>query len=105
MSTVNRVILVGNLTRDAVAAPGLDRTVINVATTYSWRNANGWRQEETEVHEVTAAGKLGEICAVHCLAGKRVYIEGRLRRGEIVAETVRVLQPRPDTDAEEEVAP
>lgn len=97
---VNRVILVGNLTQDAVATPGLDMTLLKVATTYSWRNAEGWRQEETEVHEVTAAGKLGEICAVHCLAGKRVYIEGRLHRGEIVAETVRMLQPRTDTDAE-----
>ena len=95
MSTVNRVILVGNLTSDAEVVPGTGMTRMKLTTVHSWRDAEGWRSEETEVHEVTMTGSLGKACAKHCQAGRRVYIEGRLRSGQVIADTVRMLAQRP----------
>ena len=112
---VNRVILVGNLTRDAesTTGPATTLTRMRIATNTSWRDADGARQESAEYHSVVAFGKLGEVCASYCLKGRRVYIEGRLRTREydgsdgmrrhsteIVAETMRLLD-RPPSGGEE----
>jgi single-strand DNA-binding protein len=109
---INRVILLGNLTRDAEATTGPATTLarLRIATNTVWRDAEGNRQESAEFHNVVAFGKLGEICASYCLKGRRVYIEGRLRTREydgsdglrrhtteIVAETMKLLD-RPRTD-------
>jgi single-strand DNA-binding protein len=109
---INRVILIGNLTRDAEATAGPATTLarMRIATNAVWRDAEGNRQESSEFHNVVAFGKLGEICASYCLKGRRVYIEGRLRTREyesadglrrhsteIVAETMKLLD-RPRTD-------
>jgi single-strand DNA-binding protein len=109
---INRVILLGNLTRDAEATTGPATTLarLRIATNAVWRDAEGNRQESAEFHNVVAFGKLGEICASYCLKGRRVYIEGRLRTREydgsdglrrhtteIVAETMKLLD-RPRTD-------
>ncbi len=112
---VNRVILVGNLTRDAesTTGPATTLTRMRIATNTSWRDADGARQESAEFHSVVAFGKLGEVCATYCLKGRRVYIEGRLRTREydgsdglrrhsteIVAETMKLLD-RPPSGGEE----
>jgi single-strand DNA-binding protein len=112
---INRVILLGNLTRDAEATTGPATTLarLRIATNTVWRDAEGNRQESAEFHNVVAFGKLGEICASYCLKGRRVYIEGRLRTREydggdglrrhsteIIAETMKLLdRPRTDDDA------
>jgi single-strand DNA-binding protein len=111
---VNRVILIGNLTRDTDATTGPATTLarMRIATNAVWRDAEGNRQESAEFHNVVAFGKLGEICASYCVKGRRVYIEGRLRTREydgsdglrrhtteIVAETMKLLdRPRSDGD-------
>jgi single-strand DNA-binding protein len=117
---INRVILVGHLTRDAESTSGPSTTLtrMRLATNTTWRDAEGNRQESAEFHSVVAFGKLGEICASYCLKGRRVYIEGRLRTREydssdglrrysteIVAETMKLLdRPRggdgPGADAD-----
>ncbi|HEY7926253.1 MAG TPA: single-stranded DNA-binding protein [Candidatus Dormibacteraeota bacterium] len=109
---INRVILVGNLTRDAepTTGPSTTLTRMRIATNSVWRDAEGNRQEHAEFHHVVAFGKLAEICASYCVEGRRVYIEGRLRTREydgsdglrrhtteIVAETMKLLD-RPQTD-------
>ncbi|MBJ7609235.1 MAG: single-stranded DNA-binding protein [Candidatus Dormibacteraeota bacterium] len=109
---INRVTLVGNLTRDAepTAGPATTLTRMRIATNSVWRDNDGNRQEHAEFHNVVAFGKLAEICASYCLKGRRVYIEGRLRTREydgsdglrrhtteIVAETMKLLD-RPHTD-------
>jgi len=106
---INRVILIGNLTRDPETVPGARTafTRMRVATNSIWRDAEGNRQESTEYHSVVAFGRTAEICAEHCVRGKRVYIDGRLRTREydgsdglrrttteIVAEAVRLLDRR-----------
>jgi single-strand DNA-binding protein len=117
---INRVILLGNLTRDAEATTGPATTLarMRIATNAVWRDAEGNRQESAEFHNVVAFGKLGEICASYCLKGRRVYIEGRLRTREyeggdglrrhsteIVAETMKLLdRSRTDEGAMHDVA-
>ena len=110
---INRVILVGNLTRDAESTSGPSTTLtrMRLATNTVWRDAEGNRQESAEFHNVVAFGKLAEICARYCLKGRRVYIEGRLRTREydgtdglrrhtteIVAETMKLLDRPPSAD-------
>ncbi len=111
---INRVILVGNLTRDPEATTGPATTLarMRIATNSLWRDADGNRQESAEFHNVVAFGKLGEICASYCVKGRRVYIEGRLRTREydgsdglrrhtteIVAETMKLLdRPRAEDE-------
>jgi len=107
---INRVILVGNLTRDAESTSGPSTTLtrMRLATNAVWRDGDGNRQESAEFHSVVAFGKLAEICAQYCLKGRRVYIEGRLRAREydgsdglrrhsteVVAETMKLLDRPP----------
>jgi single-strand DNA-binding protein len=111
---INRVTLVGNLTRDAEPTTGPNTTLtrMRIATNSVWRDAEGNRQEHAEFHSVVAFGKLAEVCASYCLKGRRVYIEGRLRTREydgsdglrrhtteIVAETMKLLDRAPTDDA------
>lgn len=106
---INRVILVGNLTRDpdSVSSTGRPMTRMRLATNSQWRDAEGNRQEAVEYHTVVAFARLAEVCAQYCRKGMRVYLEGRLRTREydgsdgirrnsteIVADLVRFLQPR-----------
>ena len=83
---VNRVILIGNLTRDAESLPstGKPMTRMRLATNSTWRDAAGNRQEETEYHSVIAFGRVADVCALYCTRGRRVYVEGRLRTSEYV---------------------
>jgi single-strand DNA-binding protein len=57
---INRVILVGNLTRDAEATSGPATTLarMRIATNSVWRDSDGNRQENAEFHSVVAFGKL-----------------------------------------------
>lgn len=78
---INRVILVGNLTRDTEAVAGARTPFarLRLATNSQWRDADGNRQEAVEYHSVVAFGRTAEICAEYGVRGRRVYIEGRLR--------------------------
>ena len=87
---VNRVILVGNLTRDAESiAARSPMTRMRLATNSIWRDANGNRQEQAEYHTVISFGRLAEICAAYCVKGRRVFVEGRLRHRDYEVDGVR----------------
>ena len=82
MRTVNKVILIGNLTRD----PELHKSegkkamcAFGLATNRSWTTEDGEKHEETDFHRVVAFGKLGELCSEYLKKGRKVYLEGRLR--------------------------
>ena len=82
MASVNKVIIVGNLGKDpeARALPSGDSVSnFSVATTESWKDKAGEKQEHTEWHRVNAFGKLAEICNEYLKKGSAVYIEGKLR--------------------------
>ena len=85
MGTVNRVILVGNLGRDAeLRRTGAGTAVANfsLATTEVFKDREGQRKEETEWHRVALMGKQAESVADYLVKGKQVYVEGRLRTRE-----------------------
>ena len=82
MSGINKVILVGRLGADPEkkqTQTGQTVTRLNLATSESWVNREGERQEKTEWHRIVIWGKLAETCAQHLSKGRQIYVEGRLQ--------------------------
>ena len=82
MASVNKVILIGNLGADPEVRymPSCDAiTNIRLATTDTWKDKNGEKQERTEWHRVAFFSKLAEIAGEYLKKGSQVYIEGRLQ--------------------------
>src|SRR5205085_10253437 len=82
MGSVNKVILVGNLGRDAelrYTPGGAAVATINMATTEVWNDKAGQRQEKTEWHRVVLWGKSAESLTEYLTKGKQIYVEGRLQ--------------------------
>ena len=82
MMGVNKVILVGNLGGDPETkkiASGQTITLFNIATSNSWVNRDGQKQEHTEWHRIVVWGKLAETCGEYLAKGRKVYVEGRLQ--------------------------
>jgi single-strand DNA-binding protein len=81
--SLNKVMLVGNLTRDPelrYTPSGTAVCTFGVATNRSWTSSDsGERQEETEFHRIVAWQKLAELCAQLLFKGRKVYVEGRLQ--------------------------
>jgi len=83
MGSVNKVILVGNLGRDAelrYTPGGAPVATLNLATTEVWNDkASGQKQEKTEWHRIVLWGKSAESLSEYLTKGKQIYIEGRLQ--------------------------
>ena len=82
MASVNKVILIGNLGRDPEVRymPSGDPMVnINLATTDTWRDKSGEKQEKTEWHRIVMFGKVAEIAGEYLKKGSQAYFEGRLQ--------------------------
>ncbi len=104
---LNKVMIIGNLTRDPevrTIPSGQTVTTFSVATSLSWTDQSGQRQEKTEFHNIVAWRRLGEICGQYLRKGSKVYIEGRIQtrdwqgqdgvkryRTEIIAENMIML--------------
>jgi len=81
MASVNKVILVGRLGKDPeVRYMPNGEAVANatLATSETWKDKNGEKQEKTEWHRVTFYRKLAEIVGEYLKKGSMVYVEGRL---------------------------
>ena len=81
MASVNKVILVGRLGKDPETRymPNGDAvTNITLATSETWKDKNGEKQEKTEWHRVTFYRKLAEIAGEYLKKGSMAYVEGRL---------------------------
>jgi len=82
MRDLNKVMLIGNLTRDPElrTTPGGQSVVsFAIALNRNWNDAQGVKQEAVEYVDITIWGKLGEIANQYAAKGRRVYIEGRLQ--------------------------
>ena len=82
MKSVNKVILVGNITRD----PQLKETTSNqpivtfgLATNREWITKSGEKRSLAEYHNIAAWGHLAEICHQYLKKGKLIYVEGYLK--------------------------
>jgi single-strand DNA-binding protein len=111
MGSVNKVILVGNLTRD----PELRHTgnkkpvcIMGLATNRNWVDENGEKHEEPEYHRIVAFDKLAETCNRYLRKGRKIFAEGRLQTRsytgqdsvekystEIVLERMEILDSMP----------
>ena len=82
MASVNKVILVGNLGADPemrYLPSGEAVANLRVATTDTWKDKDGNRQESTEWHRVAFFGRQAEVCGQYLKKGSQVYIEGSIR--------------------------
>ena len=118
MASINKVILIGNLGKDPETRymPNGDAvTNITLATTETWKDKTGEKQEKTEWHRITFYRKLAEIAGQYLKKGRSVYIEGRLETRkwtdkagadryttEIIANDMKMLGSKPDSSFEVE---
>jgi single-strand DNA-binding protein len=82
MGSVNKVILVGNLGRDAelrYTPGGAPVATLNLATAEVYKDKEGQNQEKTEWHRIVVWGKTAESLSEYLTKGKQIYIEGRLQ--------------------------
>lgn len=114
MSSVNKVILIGRLGKDPEVRYTNENVAVanfTVATSETYKDKNGERQESTEWHNIVAWRSLAEIVEKYLRKGKLVYIEGKLRTRawddkegvkryttEIVAENMTMLGRREDEE-------
>ncbi len=111
MRSINKVIIIGNLTRDPVmkmTQSGQPVATFGVATNRQWMTRDNQKHMSTEFHEVVAWAKLAEICDQYIRKGNLVYIEGYLKtrswegtegegkryRTEIVIQDIIMLEKR-----------
>ena len=82
MASFNKVILMGNLTRDPelrYTPKGTAVAKLGLAVNRSWRNAEGQQQDETTFVDVDAFGKQAETLGQYMQKGRPILIEGRLK--------------------------
>src|SRR5437868_12101705 len=113
---VNRVILVGRLTRDpeiVVSPKGLTIAKLRLATNSFSKDDAGNRQEEVQYHSLVAFDRLAGICQEFLTRGKLIYAEGRLRSHEwdgkdglrrytteVVIDQMKMLSPKTESTLE-----
>ncbi|MBY0578731.1 MAG: single-stranded DNA-binding protein [Burkholderiales bacterium] len=121
MASVNKAILIGNLGKDPEVRYSPDGSAIaniTIATTESWKDKSGEKQEKTEWHRVAFFGKLAEIAGEYLKKGSQVYVEGRIQTRkwqdkdgqdryttEIVADKMQMLGSRGGNSFEVSDAP
>ena len=113
---VNRVTLVGRLTRDPeiVTSPkGLSIAKLRLATSTHSKDDEGARVEDVQYHSLVAFGRLAEICQEYLTRGKLIYAEGKLRSHEwdgkdglrrytteVIVDVMQMLSPRSESATE-----
>lgn len=121
MRSINKVILIGNLTRNPEIRQtpnGQSVSTFGVATNREWMTKSGERNNSAEFHECVAWAHLAEICEKYLQKGHLVYIEGYLKtrtwdspegvkkfKTEIVVQDMIKLEKRPKEDHADEYIP
>ena len=116
MRSVNKVTLIGNLTRDPeIKQTGSGQTIVtfNLTTNREWITHTNEKKSLAEYHNIVAWGSLAETCQKFLKKGKLIYIEGYLKtrswdspegtrifKTEIVAHDMIMLDKRPKEDGE-----
>jgi len=80
--SVNKAILIGNLGADPelrYTPTGKAVANFSLATSESWKDGDGNKQEETTWHNIVAWGKQAEVMKEYLTKGQQVYIEGRIK--------------------------
>lgn len=114
MRSVNKVILIGNLTRDPetrTTDSGQQVTTFGLATNREWMTREGDKKNSAEYHECVAWARLAEICGKYLKKGKFIYVEGYLKtrswdtpegmkkfKTEVIVQDMIMLEKRPKDD-------
>jgi single-strand DNA-binding protein len=80
--SLNKVLLIGNLTRDVelrYTPQGTAVCTFGLATNRSWLTESGERKEDAEFHRIVAWNKLAELCSQLLFKGRKIFLEGRLQ--------------------------
>jgi single-strand DNA-binding protein len=117
MRSVNKVMLIGNVTRDPqlkVTTNGQPMTTFGIATNRKWVTSGGEEKSMAEYHDVVAWSRLAELCDKYLKKGKLVYLEGYLKtrnweddeggkmyRTEIIVHDMIMLNKREDSANED----
>ncbi len=117
--SLNKVLLIGNLTRDPelrYTPQGTAVCTLGLATNRSWQTDTGEKREETEFHRLVAWNKLAELCSQLLFKGRKIFVEGRLQTRqwtgqdgtprqttEIVIDEMMILDSKRATEGGEEV--
>lgn len=115
MRSVNKVILIGNLTRDPEMRQtpnGQSVVTFGIATNREWVTKDGRKQNSAEFHDLVAWAKLADICSQYLSKGKLIYVEGYLKtrswdtpegikkfRTEVVVQDMIMLDKRGENEA------
>ena len=81
-ASINKAILIGNLGSDPElrsTPSGVQVANFSLATTESWTDKSGERQERTEWHRVVIWRRLAEVAGQYLKKGSKIYIEGKLQ--------------------------
>ena len=79
--SLNRAIIIGNLTRDPelkYTPSGTAVCTFGVATNRNWTTATGEIKEDVQFHRIVAWQKLAELASKLLVKGRKVYLEGRI---------------------------
>lgn len=114
MRSVNKVILVGNVTRDPDTRQtqnGQKIVTFGLATNRQWKSASGDKQDQAEFHELVAWSRLADLCEKYVRKGKLLYVEGYLKtrswdtpegvrrfKTEVVVQDLIMLEKKSDED-------
>lgn len=80
--SVNKVIILGRLGQDPelkYTPGGMAVCNFTLATSESWTDKSGQKQERTEWHRVVVWGKLAELCNQYLSKGRQAFVEGSLQ--------------------------
>lgn len=79
---INKAFIYGNLTRDPELKSlpsGVPVVSFGLATTRSWKNKDGQKQEDTQFHNVVAFGPMARTIGQYLKKGRAVFVEGRIQ--------------------------
>jgi single-strand DNA-binding protein len=82
MASVNKITLIGNLGKDPemrYLPSGEAVAVFNMATTETWKDKQGAKQDRTDWHRVEFIGRIAEVCGEYLKKGSSIYVEGSVR--------------------------
>lgn len=85
MSSLNKIMLIGNLGKDPEVRYTPEGTPVanfSLATSENWTDKSGNRQEHTEWHSIVAWSRLADLSKKYLSKGRQVYVEGRIRTRE-----------------------
>lgn len=115
---LNRLQLIGNVTRDPEQSKDAAPVKFAVATNYKWKDRDDEEVNEATFHDIVVWGKMREVCMKYLRKGMKVYVDGRVKTEEwtnddgdkrkknvVVMERMIMLSSRKKSDSTDQPTP